>query len=83
MHSQLPGIQKSIIVQGVPTSFFSEIIKSQNFEIFCQKIREIEGTYALLCSNTNKLSRIFSNLRILTFLCQKIREIEGRFALLC
>ena len=49
MHSQLPGIQKSIIVQGVPTSFFSEIIKSQNFEIFCQKIREIEGTYALLC----------------------------------
>ena len=37
-------------------AFFSE---NYYFEMFCQKIRQIEGSYALLSLNVNKLSQIF------------------------
>ena len=33
--------------------------RNYNFEIFCQKFRQIEETSALLSQNENKLSRIF------------------------
>ena len=38
--------------------------RNYNFEIFCQKFRQIEETSALLSQNENKLSRIF---RLLCF----------------
>ena len=54
------------------------------------KIREIEGSFVIVCQNVNKLSRFFlqknlknRKIRMLKRNCQKIHQIDGSFALVC